>query len=60
MIKSELVIWQDISFVPVFLRKEWFMSRQKNPMMVLPKLFTHLKTEKPGNFSMLWIGSPGW
>ena len=46
MIKPDLAIWQDISSEPVSPRKEWFMSRQKNQMVVLPKLFTHLKTEK--------------
>jgi hypothetical protein len=42
MIKPTLAIWQDISSVPVFLRKEWFIFWQKNLIVVLPRLFTHL------------------
>ncbi len=37
MIKPDLLIWQDISSKPVFLRKEWFISRSRNLMMVLPR-----------------------
>ncbi len=60
MIKPVLVIWQDTSFVPVSLRKDWFIFRQKNLIVVLPRLFTHLRTENPEKFLMLWTGLPGW
>jgi len=39
--------WQGTLFVPVSLRKGWFIFRQKNLIVVLPRLFTHLRAEKP-------------
>jgi len=59
-IRTDLVTWQYISSAPASARKEWFMFRQKNAMMVLPKLFTPPRMEKPENFLLLWTGLPGW